>query len=103
MALKRYVFTDQQQDKDTKNRVRRSTIYPIVKTTADDIYIYTRQDDRLDLLAKKYYDDVNLWWIIAQANQMGKGSMNINPGTRLRIPQGLDQIYSDLEKVNTIR
>lgn len=103
MALKRYVFTDQHQDKDTKNRVRLSTIYPKVKTTPDDIYIYTKQADRLDLLAKKYYDDVNLWWIIAQANQMGKGSMNIKPGTRLRIPQGLDQIYGDLEKVNTIR
>ena len=103
MAFSRYVFTEQHQDKNTKNRVRFSTIYPKIETTSDDIYIYSKIGDRLDLLADKYYNDVTLWWIIAQANYLGKGSMNITPGLRLRIPQGLDKIFGDLEKLNTVR
>lgn len=103
MALPRYVFTDKHQDKDTKNRVRFSTIYPKIKVHKDDIYIYTKQGDRLDLIAKKYYDNVELWWVIAHANHLGKGSMNIKPATRLRIPQRLDQVFGNLEKVNTVR
>lgn len=104
MALKRYAFTDFEQNEDKGNsRVRFSTIYPKVEIDTEDIYIYTKQQDRLDLLADKYYGDVNLWWIIAQANYLGKGSMNIPPGTKLRIPQNLDQIFGDLEKVNTVR
>ena len=103
MALGRYVFTDKHQDKDTKNRVKFSTIYPKVNVTDNDIYIYTKQGDRLDLLAKKYYNDVNMWWVIAQANHLGKGSMNIKPATKLRIPQGLDQVFGDLETLNTVR
>ena len=47
----------------------RSTVYPSIPHSENDIYIITRDSDRLDLLANKYYGTPNLWWILAQANQ----------------------------------
>ena len=40
---------------------------------------------RIDLIAWKYYRDVNLWWIIAEVNNIGN-PLEIRSGTVLRIP-----------------
>ena len=50
------------------------------------IYIISVFGDTLDGLADKYYQDVTMWVVIAKANHIGHGSMNIEAGTRLRIP-----------------
>ena len=99
----RYQYTEQTKDAVTKNRKYNSTIYPKIELSEDDVYIISNIGDRMDLLADKYYDDVTLWWIIAAANQIGKGSMNIIPGTNLRIPQDLEPIFSAMEILNTSR
>ena len=62
-------------------------IYPDVPPTAEDIYIQTRQGDRYDLLAKKYYKDSSLWWVIASANPGARSDTLFPPvGIQLRIP-----------------
>ena len=99
----RYQYTTRTKDKLTKNRKFSSTLYPKIELGDDDIYIITNIGDRLDLLADKYYQDVELWWVIAQANAVGKGSLNITPGTNLRIPQDLEPIFSSMEILNTAR
>ena len=51
-----------------------------------DYYIYGREGDRLDSLAQQFYQDVSLWWVIANANNLGKGSMDVPAGMQIRIP-----------------
>jgi nucleoid-associated protein YgaU len=38
-------------------------------------------------LAYQYYEDQSLWWVIAKANNLGKGTWYITPGTLIRIPK----------------
>ena len=57
---------------------------------ADDDQILTVHTvvagDRLDLLADRYYGDVDLYWLICDANQAMLPQMLMTPGTQLRIP-----------------
>jgi len=54
--------------------------------TGNDTRIISQDGDRLDILAKEFYGDERLWFVIARANDLGKGSMNIPPGKLLYIP-----------------
>jgi hypothetical protein len=118
--MKRYEFN---QTKRTTKFNRRSKkvygtiIYPKIERHVDDFYIDVIVEDRLDNLAYQYYEDVTLWWIIANANKLdrasnygitqkqeksiGKGSMFVEPGQRIRIPNPsrISQIVSDYEKM----
>ena len=82
------------------SRVLSSTILPNIPVSPSDIYFFSKVGDRLDLLAKQYYGDVTMWWIIAKANNLGKGSLHIKPGTKIRIPKDLIGIYALLERLN---
>lgn len=62
------------------------TLYQDIPVVLGDIYIESKIGDRLDLLAVKYFKDARLWYVIAIANNLGKGTFFIEPGTRLRIP-----------------
>ena len=82
------------------SRVLSSTILPNIPLSSSDIYLHTKVGDRLDLLANQYYGDVTMWWIIAKANHLGKGTLQIKPGTKIRIPKDLKGIYAILERKN---
>lgn len=47
---------------------------------------------RLDVLAYESYGDASLWWIIAAASGIG-WSMQLAPGTYVRIPADINQVY----------
>lgn len=81
--------------------VTRSVLYPPIPKSLQDIYIITTVGDRMDMLAKTYYGEVNLWWIIAEANAIGKGTLDIPIGTQLRIPKDLYKIQQDFENLNS--
>jgi hypothetical protein len=57
-----------------------------------DFFIYAKSGDRLDLLANDYYGDPRYWWIIANENDIGKGTIIPPVGIRLRIPYPLDML-----------
>ena len=97
---KRYDYTKIKKNK-AGDRVYETTMYPTINLDENDIYIYSKDGDRLDTLAHKYYKNPSLWWIIAQANHIGKGTLVIKPGIQLRIPTNVASIYSDLEHLNT--
>lgn len=64
-----------------------TTIYPTFSNLhADDTYILSQEDDRLDLLAKEFYGDEKFWHVIAKANGIGHGTLMIAPGKVIRIP-----------------
>ena len=69
---------------NSKDKKFRTTYYSDVPERDDDMYFISQPGDRLDLLASRFYKDASLWWFIAKVN--GLSSMNIEPGTSLRIP-----------------
>lgn len=98
--INRYADITNKLDERGK-RVVKPLLYPPIPRSVDDIYILTTPGDRLDLLAKNYYGDVGYYWMIAQANGIGKGSLTIPVGVQLRIPKDVTKIlqdYSDLNK-----
>lgn len=95
----RYQFTPVYKRWDGKN-VYRTTYYPVIPESIDDTYIIASESDYLDSLAKKYYGDESYWWVIAQANNLGKGKLSIPQGKQLRIPGNVSQILNNLKNVN---
>lgn len=47
---------------------------------------------RLDLIAFRYYADVNFWWAIAEANDIQNPLVEMFPGQQLLIPRKEDII-----------
>ena len=72
--------------------IQKSIRYPELPNDVNDTYVYTTLGDRLDLLAQQFYGDVNLWWIIASANNIHNSVFAFTEGTILRIPQNYLQI-----------
>jgi hypothetical protein len=81
----RYNTTDKTNDINGKRR-KLTTILPVVPTSTSDIQIITTSVERLDKLANTFYGDASLWWIIATANSLGKGTIIVPVDTVLRIP-----------------
>jgi phage tail protein X len=88
---------------DSVGKRRKSTIIlPTPTPTATDTYIQTTTIERLDLLAYAFYGDVTLWWAIAAANGLGKGSLYVPINSLLRIPD-ITSIDQQTQTVNTNR
>ena len=80
-----------------------TTILPKIVRKPGDQIIITTSVDRLDLLAKRFYNDVTIWWVIALANNLPGDSFFIEPGIQLFIPKDIAKIVSDLKTKNDIR
>jgi hypothetical protein len=81
--------------------VYKTVRYPEVPLSSEDIYVYTQQGDRFDVLAKQYYQDSSLWWVIAIGNpQITLGSLLIPSGLQLRIPAFLSDVVNAYKTIN---
>lgn len=83
---------------------RRLNFYPIIPHKESDIYVITEFGDRFSLLADQFYDDVNLYWIIAGANpnKVDFGSLFCPIGAQLRIPVDISEIISSYNRLNNL-
>lgn len=81
-------------------RYKKTIEYPLMERSIDDIYIIGMQGDRLDNLAYKYYNDAKLWWIIARANNIGKGNLSVPIGAQIRIPSNFISIVTEYNELN---
>jgi hypothetical protein len=97
----RYAVTDILKTSTQKRRYA-TTILPVIPVSANDTYIQVTNAERLDVLANQFYGDISLWWVIATANGIGKGSIIVPQNTKLRIPAKTD-IMSLLIQKNSIR
>jgi hypothetical protein len=98
--LNRYIYTTETTG-SYSNRHYETTLMPTIKPNIKDIYIYASSADRLDLLSQKYYGDARHWWIIALANNLGKGSLQIPVGKQIRIPADIidiEGLYRELQE-----
>ena len=74
-------------------RYKGTTNYPDIPLSFDDIYVYTDEGDRFDILAQAYYSNSNLWWIISTANpQLPQNTMFPPLGIQIRIPINIGEI-----------
>ena len=93
MSVNRYLYS-----KKTTNNKYKTPTYPSFERKATDLYVFSREGDRLDLLSNEFYGDPRYWWVIADANHIGKGSFAVEPGLQLRIPKPIDNLMTDLEE-----
>lgn len=100
--MKRYTDIEQKIS-DQGRRYRVNPIYPSIPLSENDTYVITVGGDRYDTLAQEFYNDSTLWWIIASANNADRDTINITPGTQLRIPVNTSQIISKFREFNANR
>ena len=100
----RYLRIRKMIDKETKNRVYTSTLYPQIYPSNTDIVTVVKVGaQRLDILSYRYYGTPDLWWIISQANNLSGDTMVVPPGTKIRIPQEIETILRDMDNLNNQR
>lgn len=83
------------------NKQRYSTII-IPSIYNNETAIRTTSIDRLDRIALDFYQDATLWWVIAAANNLGKGTLIVPVNTRLVIPS-IDTVSQIITKYNANR
>ena len=88
--------------KINKKLVYRTSRYPEVLLSPNDIYVYTTQGDRFDTLAQQYYSDSSLWWIISIANtdKVNQSTIVIPEGLQIRIPATYANVIQDFNIIN---
>ena len=86
----------------SKKRYYKYIKYPEIPVDISDVYIITRIGERLDLLANKYYQNPDLWWVIMKANpdKLRRDSFFMPIGIQIRIPINVEQIQSNFVKLN---
>jgi len=93
------------------NLVYKTSRYPEVPLSSNDIYVYTTQGDRFDTLAQQYYGDSSLWWIISIANTATAGTdlqsdlpqntLVIPSGIQIRIPSNYSTVVDAFNIINS--
>lgn len=72
--------------------------FPEIVPQDNDTFIDIDSDyvGRLDLIAFDYYDDVDLWWVIALANEIDLIPTDVTLNRRIRLPnkQYIESIIS---------
>ena len=95
MSVNRYQFTHKHDEKDCYKTSR----YPRQAKLPTDLYIISREQDRLDILSNEFYEDPRYWWVIAHANNLGKGTLDVPMGVQIRIPFPLTDLTVKLREV----
>ena len=96
--MKRYARTQVKMDKSGM-RVYSTTYYPRILLNNNDKFIRTKDGDRLDTMAYRFYKDTSLWWIIAKANGI-RGKTALEIGKIIRIPSDITNIIEEFNSVN---
>lgn len=100
MLTNRYNLPNIIKTSNIGKKVYKTILYPTILPSENDIYIFSKQGDRLDLLAYKYYGDATQWWIIAHANKI-KGTLSVPADIQLVIPADINKIYNNLVELNS--
>ena len=100
MSLSRYSFSKKGISFDGRKYVSISNastrIFQAVENQQINYTVHLLEEgERLDYLAGIYYKDSSLWWILAAASGIGY-ALQVPPGTVIRIPNSLSEIFGVL-------
>lgn len=84
------IFSNEVQKK-TGKVCRETNYFNMPAIDVDDSYVVTQYGDRLDLLAKEYYGNKQMWWYLAYVNDLT--TVNVEAGTKIRIPKEGPSVY----------
>ena len=85
-ATSRYQFSARYLDKKNGDFFGTRQLVRLPQHPTDLFHQVTEADSkRIDLIAYKYYKDVRLWWVIAEANDI-INPLELQVGSILRIP-----------------
>ena len=84
-------------------RFKETTKYPDIPLSYNDIYVYTDEGDRFDILALQYYGDSSLWWVISTANEnLPQNSYYLPLDIQIRIPSNVGAAVASYNNLNGI-
>ena len=89
--MSRYRYSKIQRNPQGKRYLTTGNI-PNIPYTEADHYVQVSTFDRLDTISQQFYNTPKFWWVIAAANNLGKGSIMIERGGILRIPSNPNKI-----------
>ena len=94
MALSRYRFVKSIKSGEGLNSSKvSSSIFKGIETGQIPFTIHTVSGmERLDTISGRAYGSSEYWWVIAAANGIG-WSMQVVPGTLLKIPSTLESVF----------
>ena len=97
------IFRSSVEYKTAPNKRYYGTVrYPEIPLNFEDIYVFTEQGDRFDILAQEYYGDPRLWWVISTANKnLPQNSIHLPVGTQLRIPSNVGEAVDLFNQLNS--
>ena len=85
----------------TGKQYYKRVIYPNIPRSNQDLYVFTTDEDRYDLLALQYYKSSSLWWVISSANPQYVGaSLFPGGGVQIRIPFPIQDIINEFNALN---
>jgi len=95
-------YQDIPQTKIDGKVVYKTSRYPEIPLSPDDIYVYTVQGDRFDILAQQFFQDSSLWWVISIANAsiLNQSSLVIPGGIQIRIPASYIDVIRSFNSIN---
>ena len=86
----------------TGKRFKNTVKYPDIPLSFNDIYVYTDEGDRFDILAQRFYKDSSLWWIISTANEeLTQDSLVIPLQRQIRIPADPNAAIEEFNRLNS--
>lgn len=93
MALSRYSFSKKIKRRKAFSSADTFKIYQAVESgQLSTNVILLEEGQRLDHIAGINYNDSSLWWVIAAASGIG-WSLQVPPGTVIRIPLNITEVY----------
>ena len=103
--MARYTDIKTKIDKYSNNRYYVNVVYPEIPPTIGDVYIISKLGEGKEKTKENYYGDRFLWWVINRANpdKVKRWSYFLEIGTQIRIPNNVDKILYDFDRINKAR
>ncbi len=81
------------------NILKNINILPANETSIEDEYVIIPKDTWINI-AYKYYDDMNLWWLICEYNQIKEPLKLLEPGTKIKLlkPEFVTPVLTELNR-----
>ena len=67
----------------------------VMKNKLSVTVLVATPEERLDIIAGKFYGETQYWWVIAAASGIG-WNLQVPPGTLIKVPLSIDNVLSIL-------